>query len=235
MRDLSTEQLIDLRKVVQGAEVELWEIDLTKMGGDRYWFCNEVNEQGQSITWQGRLYQAYPCQGDGFDWSGQGPSNRPKLVLANLTGLVTGLCEDYEELAGALVTRRLVEAKYLDAVNFTNGNPHADPTKEMMVARYFIERLTDLSQDASVFELCLPSETDGLLIPARVALTNSCAWVYRDANCGYTGPVVADAKDQPTTDPKKDGCAKRVGSCKLRQGENSPLTFGGFPTANKLG
>ncbi|GAA3704413.1 phage minor tail protein L [Oceanisphaera sediminis] len=235
MRDLSASQLIDLRNVVQGAEVELWEVDLTSMGGDVYRFCNEVNERGQSITWQGELYQAYPCQGDGFDWSGQGPSNRPKLVLANITGLVTGLCEDYEDLAGALVTRRLVEAKALDAVNFLNGNPTADPSRELMVARYLVERLTDLIADIAVFELALPSETDTLLIPARVALTNSCSWVYRESDCGYTGGPVADAKDQTTSDPAQDRCGKRLASCKLRWGANAPLPFGGFPTANKLG
>lgn len=234
MRDLSPGQLIDLRNVVQGAEVELWEVDLTPFGGDRYWFCNEVNELGQSITWQGQLYQAWPCEGQGFEWSGQGPSNRPKLVLANLTGLVTGLCEDYDDLVGAVVTRRMVEAKALDAVNFLNGNPHADPTRELMVARYLIERLTDLSPDAAVFELALPSETDTLLIPARVALTNTCAWAYRGADCGYTGGPVADEKDQPTSDLTKDRCGKRLASCQLRWG-SQPLPFGGFPTASKLG
>lgn len=234
MRDLSSAQLIDLRNVVQGAEVELWEVDLTKLGGDVYRFCNEVNELGQSITWQGKVYQAYPCQGDGFDWSGQGPSNRPKLVLANLTGLVTGLCEDYEDLAGALVTRRLVEARALDAVNFRAGNPGADPSRELMTARYLVERLTDLTADTAVFELALPSETDTLLIPARVALVNTCPWLYRGADCGYTGGPVADEKDQATSDPTKDKCGKRLASCRLRWGKQ-PLPFGGFPTAAKLG
>lgn len=39
------------------------EIDLTEVGGDRYFFCNEQNEKGEPVTWQGRQYQAYPIQG----------------------------------------------------------------------------------------------------------------------------------------------------------------------------
>ncbi len=43
--------------------VVLWEIDLTEVGGERYFFCNEQNEKGEPVTWQGRQYQAYPIQG----------------------------------------------------------------------------------------------------------------------------------------------------------------------------
>jgi len=49
--------------------------------------------------------------------------------------------------------------------------------------------------------------------------------------CGYTGPAVADANDVPTTDPSRDQCGGRVGSCKLRFGADKPLPYGGFPAA----
>ncbi len=39
------------------------EIDLTEVGGERYFFCNEQNEKGEPVTWQGRQYQPYPIQG----------------------------------------------------------------------------------------------------------------------------------------------------------------------------
>ena len=235
MRPLNPQQLIDVRQVALDAEVELWEVDVTALGGDRYRFCNQVNELQQSITWQGQVYQAYPCAGSGFEWTGKGTSNRPRLQLANLTGLVTGLVEDFDDLAGALVTRRLVTVKYLDAVNFAAGNPAADPTQDFMIARYFIERLTELTSDSASFELALPSETDNLQIPARVAQTNTCGSAYRGPDCGYTGGPVADALDQPTTDPALDRCGKRLVSCKLRHGSNAPLPYGGFPTANRFG
>lgn len=234
MRLLSSEQLIDVRQVVQDADIELWEVDLSRMGGERYRFCNEVNELGQSVVWQGQTYQAYPCQGSGFEWSGKGPSNRPKLQLANLTGLVTGLIEEFDDLVGAVVTRRLVQVKYLDAVNFNAGNPLSDPTHELMVSRYIIERLVDLTAEVAAFDLALPSETDGLMLPARVATTNACSWLYRGPDCGYTGGPVADERDQPTADYSKDKCGGRLSSCRLRFG-NGPLNIGIFPASNPLG
>ncbi len=36
---------------------------LTEVGGERYFFCNEQNEKGEPVTWQGRQYQPYPIQG----------------------------------------------------------------------------------------------------------------------------------------------------------------------------
>ncbi|WP_437125492.1 phage minor tail protein L [Escherichia coli] len=50
----------------------LWEIDLTEVGGERYFFCNEQNEKGEPVTWQERQYQPYPIQGSGFELNGKG-------------------------------------------------------------------------------------------------------------------------------------------------------------------
>ncbi|MGX2752457.1 hypothetical protein ACWJOS_28540, partial [Escherichia coli] len=46
--------LNECTKTEQSALVVLWEIDLTEVGGERYFFCNEQNEKGESVTWQGR-------------------------------------------------------------------------------------------------------------------------------------------------------------------------------------
>ncbi|MGP7732927.1 phage minor tail protein L [Oceanimonas smirnovii] len=234
MRELSAQDKIDIRQIAAGADVELWEVDLTRFGGSVYRFCNETNEFGTAVIWQGVPYTRYPCQGGGFEWSGQGPSGRPKLTLANITGLITGLCDEFEELAGAIVTRRLVSVRVLDQDNFKAGNANADPTQERMVARYVIERLVSLNADIAVFELAAPTETDGALIPARVALVDTCPWMYRGPDCGYTGPPVADALDQPTSDPGKDKCSSKLAGCRLRHPEQ-PLPFGGFPVLTKFG
>ncbi|STF85495.1 phage minor tail protein [Escherichia coli] len=67
------------------------EIDLTEVGGERYFFCNEQNEKGEPVTWQGRQYQPYPIQGSGFELNGKGTSTRPTLTVSNLYGMVTGM------------------------------------------------------------------------------------------------------------------------------------------------
>ncbi|EFX11532.1 minor tail protein, partial [Escherichia coli O157:H- str. 493-89] len=52
--------------------------------------CNEQNEKGEPVTWQGRQYQPYPIQGSGFELNGKGTSTRPTLTVSNLYGMVTG-------------------------------------------------------------------------------------------------------------------------------------------------
>ncbi len=60
----------ELKNARDSAEVV--EIDLTEVGGERYFFCNEQNEKGEPVTWQGRQYQPYPIQGSGFELNGNG-------------------------------------------------------------------------------------------------------------------------------------------------------------------
>ncbi|MDU3156553.1 MAG: phage minor tail protein L, partial [Hafnia alvei] len=75
-------------------------------------------------------------------------------------------------------------------------------------------------------------ETDGAQFPSRTMLADICSWAYRSAECGYTGPAVADEFDQPTANPGKDKCGKCRRSCELR---NNIGSFGGFLSIGKLG
>ncbi|WP_244469986.1 phage minor tail protein L, partial [Escherichia coli] len=131
MQDIHEASLNESVKSEQSPRVVLWEIDLTVQGGERYFFCNELNEKGEPVTWQGREYQAYPIEGSGFEMNGKGSSARPSLTVSNLFGLVTGMAEDLQSLVGATVVRRRVYARFLDAVNFVAGNPEADPEQEL--------------------------------------------------------------------------------------------------------
>lgn len=140
MQDIPQETLSETTKAEQSAKVDLWEFDLTAIGGERFFFCNEPNEKGEPLTWQGRQYEPYPIQVQDFEMNGKGASPRPNLVVANLFGLVTGMAEDLQSLVGASVVRHQVYSKFLDAVNFSNGNPDADPEQEA-VARYNVEQI----------------------------------------------------------------------------------------------
>ncbi|EFT5487839.1 phage minor tail protein L, partial [Salmonella enterica] len=63
MQDISQDTLNEAAKLAQSARITLWEIDLTQSGGDRYFFCNEANEKGEAVTWQGQKYDVYPVEG----------------------------------------------------------------------------------------------------------------------------------------------------------------------------
>ncbi|EJA5594920.1 phage minor tail protein L, partial [Escherichia coli] len=164
MQNIHEESLNESVKSEQSPRVVLWEIDLTVQGGERYFFCNELNEKGEAVTWQGRQYQVYPIDGSGFEMNGRGSSARPSLTVSNLFGLVTGMAEDLQSLVGATVVRRRVYARFLDAVNFVAGNPEADPEQELS-DRWVVEQMSQLTAMTASFVLATPTETDGALFP----------------------------------------------------------------------
>ena len=232
-----------LPELEQGALIELWDIDLrhitptngSNTAGELYRFHNGLNQWRTNIWWQGNEYQAYPIKADGFEISGQGPSNRPTLTVSNLYGLVTGIVAHFGQGVGAKVTRRLVYAEHLDAKNFPGGvNPSADPNQEVR-SYYIIEQLKSLDDQQATFELASPAETDNAKIPLLMITSDTCIWQYRSAQCGYTGGAVADEFDKPTNDLKKDKCSHCIRGCKLRFGDNAILPFGGFPSTTQYG
>lgn len=216
----------------QNALVDLWELDLRPLGGEILRYCNIVNELGQSVVWKGKTYDPHPIHADGFEMTGQGAGNRPKVTLANVLGVITGLAEKYDQLVGAEVWRRQTYSQFLDAVNFAGGNTEADPTQEI-VSKYLIERMVTLTTENAQFELSAPSEADGSIIPARLMLADHCPWAYRGEECGYRGKPVADRFDMPTNDPQKDDCSHKFLGCKARFGETAALPYGGWISVDK--
>ncbi len=105
--------------------------------------------------------------------NGKGASARPTLKVSNLYGMVTGMAEDLQSLVGGTVVRRKVYARFLDAVNFVNGNSDADPEQEV-ISRWRIEQCSELSAVSASFVLSTPTETDGAVFPGRIMLANTC-------------------------------------------------------------
>ncbi|MEZ7765860.1 phage minor tail protein L [Haemophilus parahaemolyticus] len=227
---------LELAKLEQTELLDLFEVDMRQLTGkdgnrgELFRFYAGTNELTQPIIWQGNRYTPFGVKAEGFEMSGQGASNRPTLTVINFDGFVTALSNNFEQCLGAIVRRRQVYAQFLDAANFKAGNRNADPQQER-VSYYLIEQLTTLTQDMATFTLALPTETDNALINKRTILV-TCPWVYRSIECGYTGNPVADEKDQPTTDPKKDKCSGCLRGCQLR---HNTLNYGGFIGVNKLG
>ncbi|ELS3727040.1 phage minor tail protein L, partial [Escherichia coli] len=49
MQDIHEESLNESVKSEHSPRVVLWEIDLTVQGGERYFFCNELNEKREPV------------------------------------------------------------------------------------------------------------------------------------------------------------------------------------------
>jgi lambda family phage minor tail protein L len=232
VRDIPADMRIAVTQIEQSAMLDLYEVDLSRFGGNVYCFHDGMNGLLKPVIWQGNRYDPYPVQVTGLSMTAQGASARPKMTFANIDGLLTAINNDYDDALGAIVTRRQVMEQYLDAVNFPDGNNQADPSREA-VQKFVIEQRENSDSDFVTYVLALPTETDNAQIPARVIQADICPWRYRGQDCGYDGPPVADEKDQPTNEPTKDQCSHKYRGCKLRH--SSVLPFGGFLGSNKLG
>ncbi|MFA1289984.1 phage minor tail protein L [Xanthomonas axonopodis pv. nakataecorchori] len=227
--------LADIQTLEPGARVTLFELDATSLGADSLLFHPHL--QSTPIVWQERLYTPWPVEASGFEvTSDQQPT--PRLRVGNVNGTIAALCLLFDDLVGARVVRRRTLTKYLDAVNFAGGNATADPNEHFADDIWLIERKVSEDNEVVEFELVSPADFAGAYLPGRQILAGLCGWIlrggYRGPYCGYNGPAVADADDQPTDDPARDVCGGRLGSCKLRFGVNNPLPYGGFPAAGLL-
>lgn len=215
--------------------VELFVLDPTALGGNVTRFHSGLNELQSPVVWDGDTYSPFPVEASGFELSGRGTLPQPKLRVANVTGLISALCFELDDLVGATLTRKRTLVKYLDAVNFTGGvNPTADPSQAFPDEIWTVNRKAEENSVFVDFELAAAFDVSGVKLPRRPVIANVCPWLYRGAECGYAGGPVADINDVATSDSAVDQCGKRLASCKLRFGAFAELPYGGFPGAGLL-
>lgn len=224
----------ELQKLSPSSIIELYQLDGTSFGGEVYYFHAGTNGLKEEVVWQGDTYQPFPVKISGFEFSGKGQLPRPKLVVSNVTSIITALVLQYDDLLGAKITRKRTMVKYLDAVNFAGGNPNADSTAEFPDDVYFIERKVSETKETVEFELAASFDVEGVLLPRRQIIQNICPWKYRGAECGYAGSNYFDINDLPVATLAQDVCGKRLTSCEARFGANNELPYGGFPAAGLI-
>ena len=241
----------DIQKLESGNKVQLIEVDGSEFDGPvlRFHAYNlphtpeEIDAadgdiKPKSIWWQGNEYGAWPYEIEGMAKNSDGSPPRPTLRVANIDGLISSLCLQFDDMALAKVTIYETFAHYLDAKNFTDGNPTANPD-ECFTQVYYIDRKTsEVAGEAVEFELSTPFDLQGIMIPVR-QIHNLCYWCmkgdYRSGRgCNYTGTKYFNERGEPVDDPALDKCGGLISDCKKRFGENEPLDFGGFPAAGLI-
>jgi lambda family phage minor tail protein L len=93
---------------------------------------------------------------------------------------------------------------------------------------YYVDRKSLETRDAVEFELATAFDLAGIRAPKRLCIAQ-CQWVYRSAECSYTGTNYFNEADAAVATAALDVCGKRVSSCKARFGATAELPFGGFP------
>ncbi|MCU5775236.1 phage minor tail protein L [Winslowiella arboricola] len=239
----------DLQQLEPGDLVQLFEIDGTSFGMDKILRFHNYNitvdgwdsfAEGNlpSIMWQGNEYDPHPSEIKGLELSSGGAQPTPTLSVGNVGNYVAALCLQYQDLVKAKVKIRTTFAKYLDAANWTAGNPTANPGEER-VQLFLINAKSAETYIQVDFELCSPFDIQNLQLPTR-QITPDCTWCRRGwyrtgTGCDYNGTRYFLKDGTPTDNPALDVCGGRRVDCEDRHGANTPLPFGGFPAANLQG
>ena len=189
----------------------------------------------KDIIWAGQTYSPMPIKSDGLEMRGDGKASTPSLALANnidgLQGAVSALCLQYDDFVGSRVTVYHTLARYLDAANFSEGNPRAEPS-EFRKQTWFVEAKISENANAVTFELSNPVDFEGARIPTR-EITSFCHWGvhnrYRGQECAYMGTAMFKEDGTPTDNPELDKCGSRLSDCRIRDNSHR---FGGFPSSS---
>ena len=169
----------DLQSINPSAIIELFTLQLsTAIHGANtiYRFHNgsNLNANGE-IVWAGNSYLRFPLKAEGFAYQ-RGQLPRPNLTISNLssTPSISAILLSVNEttpgndLTGAVVTRIRTLAKFIDAVNFANGqNPTADNTAEFPQEIYYIDRKSTETRDVVTWELAAVFDLAGVRVPKR--------------------------------------------------------------------
>ena len=92
----------DVNGLEPGELIDLFELDMSTGTAAStisiFRWHSGYNENLQEIIWQGNRYSAFPIKADGFEWSGKGSIPRPNLTVANITSLLSGVINSYDDL-----------------------------------------------------------------------------------------------------------------------------------------
>ena len=194
----------------------------------------------QPIYWQGILYRPFNIQGSAFEFSNDQTLARPHLRISNKSSIVSLLLRKYNNMNGAKVIRKRTLARFLDDVNFPNGdNPYGPENFNAGYPdeKYYISHVINESAEEVEFELITPLELDNQKIPNRKVHSSRCSWVYRGYGCRYSGPPIAYQTDQLFVDMERSSITPaelKLGSLSIFT-DTSKFKRGDFGTQQNLG
>lgn len=181
------------------ALISLYELDTRYISaqGQLFRFHEGVNGLYKPVIYNAIEYTPFPIETSDWTIDGRGQPPRPKVRCSNINGFMSQFLRIQDDLVGARFVRRQVYARFLDAVNFTNGvNPFGtpDPTAAYDDELYFVSRKVTENMEIVEFEMESPFSFDGVQLPNRKLLATTCVFKYRDPEtCGYGGVPVTDS------------------------------------------
>lgn len=218
----------DVTQLAPLAVVEMFVFDASPIGDPTVFRWHPgTTETDQPIVWQGVTYDPYPIEAEGWELSASGKLPRPTLRASNISGLLGNYLRSVSDALGARVTRKRTLGKYLDAVNFPDGNPYANPATSFPDDVFYVARKASENPIFVEMELAMRFDVAGVMLPRRQVIAGTCQWVYRSAECSYAGPPVMNDPMYPGV----DRCSKSLDACKRRFGQYGVLRTSAFPAS----
>lgn len=238
--------------------IRLIEVDASEFSGGvhRFHYCpfphteseilaangDESKLGPKPIIFGGLVYEFWPFQVTEMAMSTD-QAAQPKLEVSNLDGNITALCLQFKDMLNAKVKIIDTFAEYLDAVNFPEGNPDADPSA-YSYQQFWLDTKNSEDDESVQWTLSSPADFQGQRLPTR-QITSICEWAlrgqYRSGDgCAYNGSAMFDVKGNPVSDPALDFCSGLLGHCRKRFGaglanpNSATLDFGGFPASTLI-
>lgn len=226
----------EIQKLAPGKLVALYELNMTGFGGTTIYFTENATVDGAIVQLNGVAYIPIDCKSEGFEYSGTGSLPRPKITIANVSQSLVAEIAAYDDLVGAVLTRRRTFAKYLD-----DGSA-ADSNAQFPTDIWVIERKSMQNKFFIEWELSAYLDSEGTVLPKGQVLRDTCllgyriyvagAFVYTNATCPYTGANYYKRNGDSTGNPALDICGKKLSDCVLRF-PNASLPLSSFPSVSK--
>jgi lambda family phage minor tail protein L len=236
-----------VQKLTPGQLIELFTIDLTPIGEPTtYSFCSGIMDDGTIVAFGGVNYSPLPVESEGWEQTGEGKLPRPIIRLSNITGVFLSIIQQYNDLVGAILTRRRTFYRYLD------GQVNANPSAQFPIDRFIIDRKTKHNKIQLEFELVSDLDIENVYLPRKQAMS-LCTHRYRnyvngafidhttdpdDISCPYVEARYYNDAGGTEALPVNDNCGRRLLDCKLRYpqvGANKPaLPYQGFPNIRRF-
>lgn len=219
-----------------GGLVTLFELDARNLGDtDIRRFTRDTVGDNQAVTFNGNVYTPIDIEAEGFEWGGSGAPPAPTLKLSNVSMYAGVLVREFNDLCGAKITRIRTYRDFLD-----NGAT-PDPTMTFPIDVFRIERKVSHNKVYIEFELAVIFDQEGLKLPARQCIRDTCTHIYRrynaatnsfdysTATCPYTGTSYFKRDGSATALKSEDLCGKRLSNCIQRFGSTAVLPTRSFP------
>ena len=233
----------DAQQLTQEPKVTLFEIDATQYGDTVLRFTPVIGGGANGdVSFGGNLYRSMPIEAQGFEWATGGTAPRPTLSMNALDLVFLSLVTRARDLTGCPVRRIRTYRKYLD------DGAQPNPSAHFPIDHYKIEKKTGQNRKALSYELSAGIDQEGKQLPGRQVIRDTCMhrfrywangqWNYDGVTCPYAGTAMFEPNGNPTTDPTKAKCGKRLDNCRQHfftiYGPTAVLPMFAFPGVGRV-